>query len=262
MNEGYEKITLTDNSFIFCLQTQDSQIIIDTRDRIRYELRIEENASEITKLMGTKDLSDCIDNLKTSVFTLSDYMDLLEMQGDLAEFGKVVEVYTSMLKKTFSFLGCVYSSGLEYLDYLLYEYVSDTREDINKEISETLLHEEDIEKCIGTQRKKLNGLFKSHQNLSDDIEKYIANMNNPDLANLEDWQKKIDNAKEALKNLKNEIDLESKKLVKYDKKLLEIKKIISNLNIKLLDVDLVEKKPRRLLVYSLVHLNRLLKRKV
>ena len=262
LNEGYEKITLTDNSFIFCLQTQDSQIIIDTRDRIRYELRIEENASEITKLMGTKDLSDCIDNLKTSVFTLSDYMDLLEMQGDLAEFGKVVEVYTSMLKKTFSFLGCVYSSGLEYLDYLLYEYVSDTREDINKEISETLLHEEDIEKCIGTQRKKLNGLFKSHQNLSDDIEKYIANMNNPDLANLEDWQKKIDNAKEALKNLKNEIDLESKKLVKYDKKLLEIKKIISNLNIKLLDVDLVEKKPRRLLVYSLVHLNRLLKRKV
>lgn len=225
--DGYDKIQLTDSSFVFIKVDSISHTIIDSNTSYKYEVRlVYDNDSIINYSKGIgRNLQDCVTGFKMAVIQLQKAIEASKETKDEGKVRHYIAVFSSVIKEIGNLLECVYENTFVSISRKLDEKADLLASPLKKTEKELLDKLTDIENALRSEfshNLALNNL--RNRNIEDLRALYIKF----ELANTPEEKKIIESQIELCQNLRDSytkrLGESGKRIEKLAKKHIKIKK--------------------------------------
>ena len=225
--DGYDKIQLTDSSFVFIKVDSISHTIIDSNTSYKYEVRlVYDNDSIINYSKGIgRNLQDCVTGFKMAVIQLQKTIEASKETKDEGKVRHYIAVFSSVIKEIGNLLECVYENTFVSISRKLDEKADLLASPLKKTEKELLDKLTDIENALRSEfshNLALNNL--RNRNIEDLRALYIKF----ELANTPEEKKIIESQIELCQKLRDsytkQLGESGKRIEKLAEKHIKIKK--------------------------------------
>ncbi len=225
--DGYDKIQLTDSSFVFIKVDSISHTIIDSNTSYKYEVRlVYDNDSIVNYSKGIgRNLQDCVTGFKMAVIQLQKTIEASKETKDEGKVRHYIAVFSSVIKEIGNLLECVYENTFVSISRKLDEKADLLASPLKKTEKKLLDKLTDIENALRSEfshNLALNNL--RNRNIEDLRALYIK----LELANTPEEKKIIESQIELCQKLRDsytkQLSESGKRIEKLAEKHIKIKK--------------------------------------
>lgn len=166
---GYEKIQLTDSTYIYYFADSKLRRFIDAKSLTCYEIVTESDSVNNSRRANA--IGDCASALEGIIHSMSDFYNGAKEVRDVGELRHLLGSASSLIKSSFDAVDCIYQSKLNEIEIKFGDLVETLTRPIENHLATLNSDKDALSKSINKMMDDIEGLEKSITQYNIDIDK-------------------------------------------------------------------------------------------